>query len=98
MTVISLAERKQQKQSEETHCDTLVGMVRCLSCKHEWQAEAPAGSTWLECPECSLMKGRFIYPVERKDPHWVCGCGNSYFQMNPDGIYCPNCGSFQTGF
>jgi len=74
------------------------GRARCLDCRHEWQAVAPVGVRWLECPSCSLERGRFIAQHEREGPHWYCGCGNDVFQVMPAGVYCPNCGVWQVGW
>ncbi len=76
----------------------LIGKARCLSCDYEWESESPPGFDWLECPSCSLVKGRFIYPVKRKEPHWTCDCGCDYFAINTEGVYCPHCGTWQDGF
>lgn len=89
--VVDLADRR-----PDPH---VAGPARCLACKHEWAAVAPTGTLWLECPECSLLRGRFLWPVERSGlPHWVCGCGNDVFHVTPQGYYCPNCGVWATGF
>ena len=71
------------------------GAARCLDCKHEWQGVAPEATEWLECPSCSLVRGRFIHPHYRNDSHWQCGCGNDLFQVTVEGTYCPNCGAWQ---
>jgi len=74
------------------------GEARCLSCNHEWIAVAPTGTVWLECPECSIEKGRFVAHHERSGDHWECDCGCDLFYITPDGMYCPNCGDWQHGF
>ena len=76
----------------------LEGKARCLACQHAWVAVAPLGVIWLECPSCSLERGRFVAQVEREGPHWHCRCENDLFYVTRDGYYCPNCGSWQTGF
>lgn len=74
----------------------LRGQASCLGCRHVWQAVAPEGTTWLECPMCYAQKGHFDYPVRLKDvPHWVCNCGNDLFFVSKEGCYCPNCGVCQ---
>jgi hypothetical protein len=98
MSVIFLSEIKAEKDRLAKIIDTSTGKAKCLSCKHEWMAEVPTGIEWLECPECSLMKGKFIYINGREDPHWVCICENDLFKINTEGVYCPNCGIWQTGF
>ena len=89
MTVIDF---KAAQQNKEPHSE---GKARCMKCQHEWTAVAPAETERLECPNCSLMFGRFLYPFERDLPHWTCGCGNSVFYVTPDGTYCPACGAWQ---
>jgi Zn finger protein HypA/HybF involved in hydrogenase expression len=74
------------------------GAARCLDCGHEWAAVAPTGTEWLQCPACSLVRGRFVFPHLREVPHWHCACGNDLFQIVPAGVYCPNCGTWQTGW
>lgn len=76
----------------------LSGEARCLGCKHEWSAAVPMGSIWLECPKCSLKYGRLIHPVERGGKQWVCNCGNDLFHLKPEGMYCPCCGDWVTGW
>lgn len=71
----------------------LSGDAKCLACGHQWVAVAPVGTVWLECPACSLERGRYVAQVERPGPHWHCGCGNDLFRVTPDGPYCPNCGA-----
>jgi DNA-directed RNA polymerase subunit RPC12/RpoP len=94
-SVIQLQPKEEKEPKEETG---LAGKARCLDCHHEWDAWAPIGTTWLECPDCSLMKGRFIFPVERKNDSWECNCGNDLFRATRQGFYCPNCGEWQHGF
>ncbi len=83
------------KAEREPHC---VGRARCLDCKREWEAVAPTGTRWLECPACTLIRGRFVAQHERDEPHWHCLCGNELFHVVKDGYYCPNCGEAQYGF
>lgn len=74
------------------------GEAICLDCKHKWVAVAPTGVQWMECPKCSLVRGRFVYQHSREEPHWTCNCGNDLFHATKDGMYCPNCGDWQSGF
>ena len=92
MTVIDLAKKKEERQAHST------GRARCLDCKHEWIAVAPVGVTWMECPKCSLERGRFIFAHLIEKPRWECNCGNDLFYATADGMYCPNCGEWQHGF
>lgn len=78
------------KQEREPH--VISGRAQCLSCKHEWDAVAPTGTTWMECPACSLKRGRFVAQCEYDEPHLHCACGNNLFYVAQSGIYCPNCG------
>lgn len=60
MTVINLA---QAEADREPH---LSGKARCLACKHEWVAVAPVGVVWMECPACTLERGRYVAQAERE--------------------------------
>jgi hypothetical protein len=88
--VIDLAKHKEENSPH------LRGRVRCIGCKHEWEAVAPVGTTLLECPECDAHKGLWmgvIMPPERQI--WTCNCGGELFYITPDGTFCPNCGVYQ---
>lgn len=75
------------------------GQARCLDCKHEWVAVAPIGTYWLQCPSCSLVRGKYIFMFNFPDElHWNCNCGNDLFYMLKDCCVCPNCGEKQKGF
>lgn len=80
---------KAEKEGRTPH---LSGSARCLACQHEWVAVAPVGSIWLECPACSLIRGRYFEPAEKPARHWTCNCGCDLFHVTPNEIYCPNCG------
>lgn len=82
-------------EPEAPHC---TGAARCLDCRHEWQAVAPLATTWMQCPACTLLRGRFVNPVHTDADHWHCNCGNDLFHVDRNGIYCPNCGDAQRGF
>ena len=86
VTVIDLAAKRAEKTPH------LEGKARCIACQHEWEAVAPVGTVWLDCPECSLNKGAFIAEVLHEEDHWTCDCGNILFCHTPEGAYCPNCG------
>lgn len=66
-----------------------------MACKSEWEAIIPVGVTTVECPTCSAMKGKMKYEVVKNESHWECNCGNSFFNLTPTCIYCPNCGAEQ---
>jgi len=84
--------------SLDEHRPHLSGKARCLNtdCRFEWEAVAPIGARWLECPSCSLERGRFLAQVERPGSHWHCVCGCDLFYCTDTGFYCPNCGLWQT--
>lgn len=92
MTVISF---EQAKAARDPH---LSGPAVCLACQHKWVAVAPVGAVWLECPACSLERGRYVGQVSRDGDHWHCNCGNDLFRATQAGMYCPNCGEWQYGF
>ena len=92
MTVIDIMTAKAER---EPH---IHGDARCLACHHEWVAVAPVGAVWLECPECSLDRGRYIAQALRDGDHWHCVCECDLFYATADGFYCPNCGEWQHGF
>lgn len=73
----------------------LSGSAKCIACQHKWEGVAPVGTTWLECPSCSLLRGRFINCVDRPNDTWHCDCGNELFVITRGGAYCPNCGVWQ---
>lgn len=89
MTVLDF---KKPKTDNEPH---LIGEARCLDCKHTWVARAPVGTLWLECPACTLKRGRYLERVQEPGPHWHCNCNCDLFYVTPDGYYCPNCGEAQ---
>ena len=93
MSVVTSLTDWKEKQSPHSF-----GKARCLACKHEWVAVAPVGAIWLDCPECTLERGRFIAQHEREGEHWHCLCGNNLFQATRNGMYCPNCAEWQKGF
>lgn len=92
MTIVDLGAARQKREQHSS------GKARCLDCKHEWVAVAPTGTPWLECPSCTLFRGRFVEHHEHGDKaHWECRCGNELFYILADGCLCPNCGRYQTG-
>jgi len=69
------------------------GPAQCLACAHEWIASVPIGISWLECPECELVRGVLKGPFCRVDEdHFTCVCGSQLFHIAKSGVYCPNCG------
>lgn len=84
-----------RKEENVPHCS---GEAKCFACHNKWVAVAPVGASWMQCPKCELMRGRFVHPTLRDLPHWECSCGCDIFHLVPDGVYCPNCGVWQSGF
>lgn len=76
----------------------LSGEAYCRICAHQWAAVAPTGTAFLECPKCSYQYATFKFPIQRDGAHWSCQCGNVLFHIVPEGIYCPFCGSWQSGY
>jgi len=72
------------------------GEAFCFGCDHRWSAVVPVGITELECPECKTMKGRLTFAyTPPSGAVWECGCGNQLFHCDRDGVFCPNCGTYQ---
>ncbi len=87
------------RQYREDNTPHLSGFARCLACKHEWAAVSPVGTVaFFECPNCGLPKGCYKFPVVKDTSHWTCYCGNDFFHLSLDGVYCPNCGVWQHGW
>lgn len=94
MSVVQFVPRAPPEE-EKPHA---YGTAICIDCKHEWMAVAPLETKWLECPQCSLIRGRFKYTYHKDHPHWECTCGNDLFCVTPQGYYCPNCSNWASGF
>lgn len=84
--------------AEEEKLPHASGEAICSLCKYTWVAVTPVGTVWFECPECHAMKGHFKYVFQLNEDHWTCSCGNDLFCIVPQGIYCINCGSWQSGY
>ncbi|WP_051261517.1 helix-turn-helix domain-containing protein [Desulfovibrio inopinatus] len=80
--------------TSKEHSPHVSGEAICLSCKHEWVAVVPVGTTWLKCPNCGLLKGTGKYPVV-PEMHWLCTCGTPIFYITQKGAICPMCGTIQ---
>lgn len=89
MSIIDFQKAKQERTPHAT------GKAMCMACAHEWTAVAPTGTVHLDCPSCHLEKGYFVGPHLIGTDVWTCNCGNTLFKINPQGIYCPHCGSWQ---
>ena len=80
----------------------MAGGAKCLACKHEWVAVAPAGVVDMECPECGCMRGVFVNSWGA--PHdaivFKCQCDSSAFEFvahkNAKDYYlaCIGCGKW----
>jgi len=69
----------------------ITAIARCLDCGNDWMAVAQTEDPWLECPACSLRRGRIINAFELAGSFFQCNCGNDLFTVHPDGVFCPNC-------
>jgi len=84
----------------------LSGQARCLDCRTEWEAVAPVGTCYLECPQCGTKKGVMRNPVggapEAEEAEWTCNCGCDVFKLISHrtgtfkAIRCLRCGLPQT--
>ena len=86
----------------EARSPHMTGKAVCLDCRHEWVAVMPVtsdttciGAQWLECPECTLERGRFRFHTTSPGLHWTCNCGCDLFFVTDKHFYCPNCGAVQ---
>ncbi len=91
--LVSLAAARQERTPH------LSGEAKCIGCQHQWVAVAPIGAVMLDCPVCSLPKGRMVNPCLHEGSTWVCACGNDLFRISPTaGVYCTNCADVQEGW
>ena len=73
------------------------GMCRCMACQHEWHAVAPVGQLGLECPQCHLLRGEWIWPIEPADgkSRFACKCNAQLFYYLETGwLLCAGCGQY----
>jgi DNA-directed RNA polymerase subunit RPC12/RpoP len=77
----------------QEHTPHVVGKAVCMNCKHQWEAVAPLGTEWLECPACSSVKGLMKCPVQREGDHLTCDCGSALFYIMRTMTYCAICGT-----
>lgn len=68
------------------------GEARCLNCKHEWMAVAPAATINLECSQCGTFQGMFKGIAQTEFAQWRCECGELVFFIDERGPYCCHCG------
>lgn len=89
--VVDLADARRARVPHAT------GAARCMACRHEWVAVVPAGTEWLECPACELVRGRMVFPcMPESSAVFTCNCGCQLFTVTPTGILCPNCAAWVT--
>lgn len=93
----------QAKADHEPDAPHLSGAARCLACKHEWVAVAPAGPYGyagdLECPGCGVCRGQFKWPFQGppSEEIWTCGdCDGQLFMITKPGTRCVGCGKHQS--
>lgn len=93
MSVISFAEAKAERQPHWT------GRCKCVGCGHEWEAVAPIGKMWVDCPCCNLPKGtpKFPFGGAVGDTVFTCNCGSealtAYFRKGLFRLRCMGCGT-----
>lgn len=76
------------------HIPHLEGEAHCLACKHQWEATAPIGAFWLECPECHTVRGCFRRHISVPEgmERFACGkCDVQIFFVMRKGIKCLGC-------
>lgn len=80
----------------------LEGQAKCIGCQHVWEAVAPVGTAYLECPSCGSMRGTWVHPVgaEAGDLAFFCNCGSealtAYKRHGKFWLRCMSCGADQT--
>ena len=74
----------------------LAGEAICLQCRHKWTAVCPVGVAEMECPECGLFRGVYVYNCVPEQEVWSCKCGNYHFAITQKNIVCVYCGISQT--
>lgn len=84
--------------SEHRYDPHRAGAAECLCCGRAWMAVARVGVDVLTCPACGHETGVWSELVMVRGPEWFCECGNGFFRIAPEGIYCPACGAWQKGF
>jgi hypothetical protein len=84
-----------QKEEEEDDGPWFSGRAKCMFCQHIWEALAPSGARYLECPSCGLLKGAWYAPFAPDLGQYLfrCNCGGEFFVLTPQAIMCANCAS-----
>lgn len=94
-----ILEFKRPVETEPVHR----GEATCTNCRHTWQAVIAGADLadargWLECPQCTMARGRFKWPHRPAEGTGVftCACGNDLLLVTNTGgkwaMFCPNCG------
>lgn len=97
MNVISLDDARAERQPH------WMGTVHCVGCHHEWQAVAPIGDRWIDCPECGFPKGTPKYPFGAAVGDLLLTCGKcegetltAYHNSGRIWVRCMGCGNDMT--
>jgi DNA-directed RNA polymerase subunit RPC12/RpoP len=94
VSIVDLAAAREERQPHWQ------GVARCVGCQHEWEAVAPMGTVWLECPECGMPKGHPKHPFgcDVGDAVLVCtDCAGeaitAYKRKGRMWVRCMGCGA-----
>jgi hypothetical protein len=93
MTIVSLAAEREARQPHWQ------GTAYCVGCQHEWEAVAPIGTMWIDCPSCELPKGtaKFPFGAQPGDLLLTCDCGcealTAYKRDSRFHVKCMACGT-----
>lgn len=87
--VVNLADHRLRSKA---HAE---GEARCVNCRHDWIAIAPAGAYMLQCPKCELNTGAFLNAMHAAEGEEVLTCSNCgcdlFFVMRPGVLRCHRC-------
>lgn len=86
MTIVDLAEARKQRAPH------LQGAAICTACGNEWQAVAPTGTVWLDCPACTTKRG-LLRLAPKPANTWRCYCGCDAVYISSAGLLCVRCGA-----
>lgn len=94
MSVIAF--RKPPQKPTEPWCQ---GEAKCLNCQHTWEAAAPVGTRFLECPECETCRGVWYRPAGATEGDELFYCrlcdGEALTAFKRGGLFylmCMGCG------
>jgi DNA-directed RNA polymerase subunit RPC12/RpoP len=95
-----MAEIVSLKAAREERQPHWLGTVQCVGCKQEWEAVAPIGTRWLECPACGLPKGHPKHPFAAAEGDLVLECAEcggealtAYKRKGRMWVRCMGCGN-----